>query len=250
MSNKKEKVTLDLLLSLLKDKEGLVEYISGFSNSSRGKSIFKCKSHGVFEAAPRSVILGQVNACPSCNTIARRTPICGVGTNDVLDYDRQDYYLWYNVVRRGTTLVRAYGKVTCHEDWLRFSNFLEDLPFIDNFNMRDKSSWVIDKDLLSPEDKIYSKDTTCFLPCEINACIAVGECSNKKLGTVFDKEIKKFYAYLVLDGKRRRFGSFETRDAAHEKYKELKKVEVSRLAEKHKPNLTDRVYEALKAWCP
>ena len=250
MSDKKEKVTLDIFLSLLKDKKGLVEYISGFNGYSRGKSIFKCKEHGIFESIPRLVVVGKSNGCPSCKKLSSRRFICGVGINDVLRYDIQDYYLWYNVVRRGTTLVRAYGKVTCHEGWLRFSNFLEDLPFIENFNMRDKSSWVIDKDLLSPENKVYSKDTTCFLPCEINACIAVGECSDKKLGTVFDREIKKYYAYLVLDGNRKRFGSFETREAAHEKYKELKKIEVNRLAEKHKANLTVRVYEALKAWSP
>lgn len=228
----------------------MVEYIAGFSNYTKGIGVFKCKKHGIFEATPRSVIVGKVDACPSCITLSRRTPICGIGINDVLCYDRQDYYLWYNVVRRGTFSLRGYSKVTCHEDWLLFSKFLEDLPFIDNFHMRKDAGWELDKDLLSIGNKIYSKYTTCFLPTEINACIAVGECSNKKLGAIYDKEINKFYAYLVLDGKRKRFGSFETRDSAHEKYKEIKKTEVNRLAEKYKSNLTDRVYEALKAWTP
>lgn len=250
MRSKNNKVTLERFLILLKEKQGVVEYIADFSNYTKGISIFKCKKHGIFEATPRSVIVNKVDACPSCITLSRRAPICGIGTNDVLCYDRRDYYLWYNVVRRGTFPLRGYGKVTCHEDWLLFSNFLKDLPLIDNFNMREEQGWELDKDLLSGDNKIYSKDTTCFLPSEINACIAVGESSDKKLGAPYDEEINKYYAYLVLDGKRKRFGSFETRDSAHEKYKELKKTEVNRLAEKYRSNLTDRVYEALKAWTP
>ena len=250
--NKNSENNFDLcwFLDKLKENTTGIEYISGYRTYSRHKSVFECVEHGKYSTIPHLVLKRDGKGCPSCTELARRKPVCGVGNNDVLGYDRRDYYLWYNVVRRGTVTLKSYEDVTCHEDWLTFSKFLEDLPLIDNFEMRESCDWELDKDLLSGDRKIYSKDTTCFLPREINSCIAVGKNEDNIVGVIFDKEISKFFACLMMNGRRRRFGSFYTTGEAFEKYKELKMAEVSRLAEKHRSNLTDRVYEALKAWTP
>lgn len=179
-------------LRQLQEKGSPIRYIIGYKNFSRQKAIFNCSKHGDYKAVPRLVLIRDGHGCPSCTELLRRKPICGVGNNDVLDYDRQDYYLWYNVVRRGTGSLKNYENVSCHEDWLKFSNFLKDLPSIDNFIMREKQGWELDKDLLSGENKLYSRDTTCFLPREINASIALGENEHNIIGAMFDKEINKF----------------------------------------------------------
>lgn len=247
---RKNRFNLSWFITELENKAIGIEYISDYHRYSLGKAVFECKEHGRYISIPHLVIKRNGNGCPSCTELSRRKPVCGVGNNDVLGYDRKDYYLWYNVVRRGTVPLKNYDKVKCHKDWLTFSNFLKDLPLIDNFIMREKQGWELDKDLLSDDNKIYSKDTTCFLPREINASIAIGEDEYNITGVMFDKEINKFFAYVVLDGKRRRFGSFTTIKDAHNKYVELKRGEVLRLAEKYKSNLTDRVYDALKSWHP
>lgn len=251
MSFKTEKgvrVKLEDFLTLLECKGSPVEYVSGFKSYTRTKSLFKCRLHGSFKSIPRLVIKNNNHGCKGCIKTNRKNLACGVGVNDATDYNIEDYYLWYNVIRRSNMKTDCYGNVSCHADWLRLSVFLNDLPNIDNYKMRDSSGWVIDKDLLSGENKIYSKDTTCFLPDEINNSLAIGGKSRKTRGAIFDREIGKYFALVMLDGKRRRFGSFETKEEAHEKYKEEKLSEIKRLAEKYKEDLTERCYQALLGW--
>ena len=247
-----EAITLEEFLILLKKAAPTVAYVKGFLSYSKGRAVFNCEKHGEFEAKPRQVVVSCGSSCKQCFNEKRseRSFVNGVGKNDVtadVQGRREYYYLWYNVVRRGVRLKGNYESVDCCERWFKFSNFLEDLPHIDNFNMRERG-WELDKDLLSKKKKMYSKETTCFLPREINNCLAVSGKDSKFRGVCYDNEIYKYFASTMLDGKRRRFGSFKTYEEAHEKYKEVKSLEVKRLAEKYKENLSERTYNALISW--
>lgn len=243
---RKGTINLEKFLSSLHNKGGLIEYLSGYKNFSKDKAEFNCKKHGVYKSIPRIVLIRDGHGCPDCTELCRRKPVCGVGINDVLGYEILDYYLWYNIIRRSSVTEGCYKDVTFHKDWILFSNFLKDLPEIDNFKMKKIAGWQLDKDLLSGKDKIYSKETVCFLPDEINSCLATGK--GGKVGVAFDYEIGKYFALVTLNGKRRRFGSFETQSEAHDKYKEVKLIEIKRLAEKYKGDITEKCYNALLNW--
>ena len=72
----------------------------------------------------------------------------------------------------------SYNNVTLDERWLRFDYFYEDVKEIPNYIMwktfqqdypNVKNIFEFDKDILSKENKVYSRETCMFLPKFINA---------------------------------------------------------------------------------
>lgn len=102
-----------------------------------------------------------------------RSRVIGVGINDA-DYDTcvngsvcPYYRKWADLLRRCYSKRflekrSSYKGCTVCKEWHTFSNFKR---------WMEKQDWegkVLDKDLLSGDDKIYSPDTCVFLPSKIN----------------------------------------------------------------------------------
>lgn len=107
--------------------------------------------------------------------------------------------------------------------------------------------WALDKDILVKGNKLYSPDTCCFVPVELNSLLVNSRATRGEfpVGVHFDKSRNKFQAYIRKDGKRKHLGRFSTPEEAFQVYKQSKEDYIKEVAEKYKDQIDPRVYEAL-----
>lgn len=91
-----------------------------------------------------------------------------------VDFERE-YYLWLGMMCRcynenaGESNVRIYKDVEVDERWWTLVNFIEDLPSLPGYQRwRDGQEVHLDKDMLSGNNKIYSKETCQFISASKN----------------------------------------------------------------------------------
>jgi hypothetical protein len=112
--------------------------------------------------------------------------------------------------------------------------------------------WHLDKDILVKGNKIYSEETCCFVPAEINTLILRADRIRGKypIGVYHDtsKVHKRFSARVSKGGKYKRFGSYLTPEEAFYVYKKEKESHIQEIANKWKEQIDPRVYEALMNW--
>lgn len=107
--------------------------------------------------------------------------------------------------------------------------------------------WSLDKDILVKGNKVYSSETCCFVPVELNSLLVNNRATrgNYPVGVYYDKSRNKFQAYIHMYGKRKHLGRFNTPEAAFFAYKEAKESYIKEVANKWKDQIDSRVYEAL-----
>ena len=158
-----------------------------------------------------------------------------------------EYDLWMHMLERSLSedkkvVNKSYKDVSCSTDWLSMRAFINDVSKMVGYGI----GWQLDKDLLSGGIKIYSKDTCCFLPSEINCAITVRNKSNNlPNGVTHHKNKGKFQAQCRMLDKRKYLGLFETPDEAFSVYKIAKENHLKDLAEKWKGKIDNRAYDAL-----
>lgn len=154
-------------------------------------------------------------------------------------------------------LSRSYGKsyqsrqstyvgTTVCDEWLTFSNFRKWVLEVQV--EKDWENLQLDKDILVPNNKIYSPETCCFVDQSINLWFSYKR-NGKHTGVSYDKRNGKFYASckcpkrLGILGSKKFLGYFDTALAAHLVWK-AKKHEYSQLLAEQ---VTDpRVADALR----
>lgn len=82
--------------------------------------------------------------------------------------------LWNNVLQRCYCekfheRQPTYKNVVVCESWLTYSKFEEDILAMENVNKFLNENWALDKDLIKIGNKVYSKDTCCFVPKSLNS---------------------------------------------------------------------------------
>lgn len=87
----------------------------------------------------------------------------------------------------------------------------------------------LDKDILVKGNKVYSKETCCFVPVAINGIIV----NVDGLGVSFDKTKKKFRASISIKGKNKKLGEYKSFDEAATAYKAAKKKYVIETAKEY-----------------
>ena len=191
-----------------------------------------------------------------------RSSVYGVGVNDwhtVCFYINKDgkkkpikeVLLWRAMLSRCyseyTKSVRpTYKGVCCEDSWLYMSRFISDVSQLHGYENAFTDDWVLDKDILVKGNKLYSKETCCFVPKEANGCFTLRtqHRGSYPIG-VSKKENGRFVARCGHNGKRVVIGTFDTVEEAFDAYRLTKKKEILRLAEKYKGVVDDRVYQAL-----
>lgn len=183
---------------------------------------------------------------------SKKGVVFGIAINDLLGVVKtsaKEYKLWYSIIRRAYSDVYhndkpKYKDVSVSEDWLLFSNFYKDIKTVENFEKSITDGWALDKDILFKGNRLYSKDTVCFVPPEINSIFIR---ANKKDGKVIgvSKRGNGFYAVINMFGKQHDLGNFRTEDEAFLAFKNAKENYICGFANKYKLQLANNVYNAL-----
>jgi len=84
--------------------------------------------------------------------------------------------------------------------------------------------YQLDKDLLTTNNKIYSPDTCCFVPIELNVILTDHEAARGKYpqGVTFNKRSGKYVASISINGNQKGLGYFYTVEDAYKAYKTAK----------------------------
>lgn len=154
------------------------------------------------------------------------------------------YNVWNSMLKRCYDskihiLNSSYKDCTVCDSWLNFQEFGE--WFTKNYI----EDYQLDKDILIKGNKIYSPETCCFVPQEINLLLG----NRKKARGIYPigvtKQRNKFSAHVKVRNKQIHCGNFDTVDDAFLCYKTIKELDIKARAEEFKSIISDNVYIAL-----
>ena len=147
----------------------------------------------------------------------------GVGNHRISDESGKTpaYIKWHGMICRvhdgnhntEKLPTACYNGVCVADDWYNFQNFAEWYYTVTpQYSCNDVL--CLDKDLLAPGSKIYSKETCCLLPYRLNIAIQLATVMN------FDKRRNKFRPRLSINGNRtaKYIGEFRCEADAWEAY--------------------------------
>ena len=185
----------------------------------------------------------------------KRSLVYGVGVNDwagKIGVDGKkipEYVLWKSMLSRCfdekfKQYRQTYSEVTCSKEWLSLTKFAEDVSQMKGYGL---NGWGLDKDILVKGNKIYSKETCCFVPSELNNLLVKSDKSRGEhpIGVSFRKARGKFEAYLTINGRSKHLGLFNTSEEAFQAYKSAKEAHIKAVAQKWQHLLDERVFQAL-----
>ena len=143
------------------------------------------------------------------------------------------FSIWANMLKRcycvkGHKLQPTYKKCTVSKKWLLFSNFREWMKSQDWENKQ------IDKDIMFPENSVYSDHTCVFVSREVNLLLGNNKASRGKYpqGVYLWKQTGEFRVKCSVNGKTKEIGRFNTVKEASKKYIEFKSNHIIEIANK------------------
>lgn len=136
----------------------------------------------------------------------------------------------------------TYKGCSVDKEWHNFQNFAK--WYEENY----QEGFHLDKDILIKGNKIYSPETCCFVPNEIN--ILFNKRDSKRgdypIGVNLNKASGKFISQLSSNKNfKRNLGSYNTSEEAFNAYKIAKEAYIKQMAEKNKGQIIKKCYEAL-----
>ena len=157
------------------------------------------------------------------------------------------YRTWTSLISRSYsnyTHSKSPSYIGCsvHPDWHNFQNFAK--WFEENY----VQGFHLDKDILLKGNKIYSAETCCFVPLEINGLFTNRKSKRGSCVIGVSKLNNKYISTFNINNKRKCLGVFDTEEQAFITYKLLKEKKIKELAEKHKSQITEQCYNALMNW--
>jgi len=218
------------------------DYTQTIYRDARTEVEIICPKHGIFRQNPMGHLSGL--NCWDCSYEHRKKPIYGKGINDLDDPVKVNgkmtllYSNWFRMFQRcyGKIHSSAYEKCDVCDEWLYLSNFKE--WFCEHY----KEGWCLDKDILSGDKKIYSPQTCCFVPTEINVMFTT---KSLKSQIHYDKTYKHYLAKVNRGDDKPFVQFFNTEEEAFAAYKREKELRIRELAEKWKGQIESRVYNAM-----
>jgi len=156
----------------------------------------------------------------------------------------KSYICWKSMLSRvyyGKEL--SYKDCTVIEEWHNFQNFAK--WFYENYNPEVMEDWQLDKDILQKGNKIYSPETCCFVPQELNMLFVkrVRNRGDLPIGVFIHKG--KICSQISNSSGRKFLGYYTTPEEAFQAYKTAKEAHIKEVADKWKPLIKPEVYEAM-----
>lgn len=184
--------------------------------------------------------------------------IYGVGYNSKDKYKSFDngkrtsaYSTWRNILERCYSpkiheTRPTYIGCTMHESWHNFQ------VFADWFYGHGYSDigYHLDKDLLIPKNKVYSPDTCCFVPIELNSLLTDrrNDRGDYPQGVSWHKRDNIYHAQIMINGNKKHLGYFKCLEKACQAYKITKEAYVKEKALEWQGRIADNVFIALINW--
>lgn len=219
-----------------------------------------CPIHGSYFQLPRNHISAKCG-CPKCGSITQgknnRRNIYGIGINDIEDLCIDDkgkqiesYKTWFNMIRRcydskkKEQVKGVYDSCSVCKEWLLFSNFKK---WFDNPENGHQEDYQLDKDILVKGNKIYSPETCCFVPREINTIFTKADKIRGNLYIGVGTYKDKYTARLSRYGKDVWLGYFNTEYDAFIAYKKAKENYIKEVAKSYHETgrISSKVYVAM-----
>ena len=161
------------------------------------------------------------------------------------------YRAWHSMLVRcycATTRKRCPTYSDCSVD-SRFQDFQDFADWYENHEFSNLG-YQLDKDLLFTGNKIYSPDTCCFVPPELNNLILDHGLARGDLPQGVDNpnSAGRFRAKIKINNKQEHLGYFHTPEEAYEVYREAKERYVKEKALEWQDQIADNVFQALMNW--
>ena len=169
----------------------------------------------------------------------------------------KEYKTWMTMLYRCTNIELkekepTYQDVACCNEWLCYENFYEWLHSQENFNKwLNSDKWHLDKDILLKGNKIYSPETCCLVPQNVNKLFLKRDATRGDLpiGVYKTKDSNKYYAYCQNPFTKRKeyLGSYYTSSEAFLVYKNRKEILIKQVAQEEygNGNITKQCYDAM-----
>ena len=184
--------------------------------------------------------------------------VYGVGCLGVGEYqpkkDKLAYVYWKGLLSRlyGKTISvknPTYKNATVCKEWLNFQSFAKWCYSQTGFDNKDGRCRIyqLDKDILVKGDKVYSSETCCFVPQEINLLFCKSDAIRgaTPIGVTYDKSRGNYITSVTCNGTRKHLGRYTTPEIAFQAYKQAKEAYIKEVAERWKGEIDSVVYDAL-----
>lgn len=140
----------------------------------------------------------------------------------------------------------SYKDCSICKRWHYLSNFKE---WFDNPENGYREGYHLDKDILVKGNKLYSPDTCCFVPTEINTIFTKNNQRRGGLpiGVSVNQGREGYRGVCTKYGKRHHLGYFKTPEEAFCAYKEAKESYIKEVAQEYyeRGEITKKVFDAL-----
>lgn len=167
--------------------------------------------------------------------------------------DKRVYVLWTSMLTRAYCPIyksrqSTYKDVEVCNEWLNFQNFAswfyseEFADVVDN----NQQVYQLDKDILVKGNKVYSPETCCFVPREVNSLLLSNNSRRGKYPIGVSRYRKKFKACVSIGSNRNHnLGIYNSPQDAFQAYKKAKEAYIKEVAERYKSVISNKLYEAL-----
>ena len=167
----------------------------------------------------------------------------------------KEYSAWHGIMQRcydeKYKIKRpTYQDIMVCKEWLLYDNFYEWLHEQENFKQwYDGKMWAIDKDVLMKGNKIYSPETCCLVPNNVNGLFVKCNSARGNLPIGVSKKNNGYAVYCQNPFTKENdyLGSYSTLENSFRVYKSYKEKIIKQVAktEFDKGNITKRCYEAM-----
>lgn len=169
----------------------------------------------------------------------------------------KEYKAWIRMLERcyGENQLRDnpwYVGCSVCEEWLIFENFYDWIHSQENFDRWSKNKfWAIDKDIINKGNKIYSSNTCCLVPPNINSLFVKDDASRGKfyIGVSYDRQANMYFAQCSnpITNKNIHLGFYDNQEDAFYAYKNYKEKLIKEIAKKEydNGNITKKYYDAM-----
>lgn len=187
--------------------------------------------------------------------------VCGIGIigNEIITANgkkTREYNSWHAMLCRCTREdykqeKPTYQDSTCVDEWCYLSNFTQWIHNQENWNvLKDTNNWGVDKDILVKGNKLYSPETCCLVPMNVNSLFTKHDNARGEypIGVYYNKANNNFASRCQNPyGKRICHYGFKTPEDAFEQYKKDKEMIIKRVAQDEfsKGTITKQCYDAM-----